>query len=515
MANTLKIRRGTKAGLPTLAAGEPGWCTDTYEMYVGDGATNRLLKTISLICDNGTTFPASPVVGQWFYRTDIKTLFLYEAAWKPIISFGAVTLYVDATNGTDGAGYGYGSGANAVKTINYALGLVPATNGGDVTINITAETYAEDVAVQGKGFSGPYSLKLKGTLVQNDAGTATSADAYAMGAAGAGAIQAKLNDTAKAWTVNAYQNKVLEITGGTGYTSTAGEEWKNFYIIDSNTETQLVIVGEWKVATPNNTTTYKIKSFGAVIDGGASRANCIRINNQKGLILENLSCKAATVNNILIDTSSEVALRTVHVECADLSNVICVQVQGYSTILCTNLLFLKNGTVNSGFVFMRLQGGAAPKDNNALIGCKFDGNSKMNNGIICAAMSFVNNGIYGCLFKNFLSQAINTNSLSRNDIANTIIKSPGNYGLYVDQSNFILRGGVEISGAASHGIYGTSLAFFVIGTGGVGTSQVNNNGGWGARFVVLSKGSGVSGLSYTGNTSGTYSADSATYALVD
>ncbi|HAR98394.1 MAG TPA: hypothetical protein DCS11_05805 [Syntrophus sp. (in: bacteria)] len=41
MANTLKIKRGTKASLPTLAAGEPGWATDTHELFIGDGSTNR------------------------------------------------------------------------------------------------------------------------------------------------------------------------------------------------------------------------------------------------------------------------------------------------------------------------------------------------------------------------------------------------------------------------------------------------------------------------------------------
>ena len=43
-------------------------------------------KVVATACDNGTSFPASPVNGQWFYRTDIKTLFIYEAAWKAIIS---------------------------------------------------------------------------------------------------------------------------------------------------------------------------------------------------------------------------------------------------------------------------------------------------------------------------------------------------------------------------------------------------------------------------------------------
>jgi len=41
MANSLRIKRGTKATIPTLAAGEPGWTTDTFELFVGDGTTNR------------------------------------------------------------------------------------------------------------------------------------------------------------------------------------------------------------------------------------------------------------------------------------------------------------------------------------------------------------------------------------------------------------------------------------------------------------------------------------------
>jgi len=43
MANQLKIKRGTKASLPTLAAGELGFCTDTYETYVGTGSANKVV----------------------------------------------------------------------------------------------------------------------------------------------------------------------------------------------------------------------------------------------------------------------------------------------------------------------------------------------------------------------------------------------------------------------------------------------------------------------------------------
>jgi len=41
MANTLQIKRGLKTNLTTLAAGEPGFATDTKELFVGDGTTNH------------------------------------------------------------------------------------------------------------------------------------------------------------------------------------------------------------------------------------------------------------------------------------------------------------------------------------------------------------------------------------------------------------------------------------------------------------------------------------------
>ena len=43
MVSTIQFYRGLKAGLPTLKAGEPGWCTDTLEFYIGNGTTNQLI----------------------------------------------------------------------------------------------------------------------------------------------------------------------------------------------------------------------------------------------------------------------------------------------------------------------------------------------------------------------------------------------------------------------------------------------------------------------------------------
>ena len=44
----LQIRRGLKANIPTLSEGELGFCTDTKDIYVGDGSTNTLIGGDSL-----------------------------------------------------------------------------------------------------------------------------------------------------------------------------------------------------------------------------------------------------------------------------------------------------------------------------------------------------------------------------------------------------------------------------------------------------------------------------------
>lgn len=44
----LQIRRGLKANIPTLAEGEFGFCTDTKDIYIGDGSTNTLVGGGSL-----------------------------------------------------------------------------------------------------------------------------------------------------------------------------------------------------------------------------------------------------------------------------------------------------------------------------------------------------------------------------------------------------------------------------------------------------------------------------------
>jgi len=41
MANTIQVKRGNNASLPTLSDGELGWSNDTYQLHIGDGTSNH------------------------------------------------------------------------------------------------------------------------------------------------------------------------------------------------------------------------------------------------------------------------------------------------------------------------------------------------------------------------------------------------------------------------------------------------------------------------------------------
>ena len=157
-------------------------------------AGSRLSQTkLDDIC--GSTFPASPLDGQVFTHevTGRKILYVYDednTTWKPIISIGTMTLYVDKTDGTDDLIHGTGVDANAFATVQYAVDCIPGLVGGNVTININAEDYAETVTIQGKAFTGNYSITLQGTLTESSSGTQS-----ANGVQGTGATQGSFTDT--------------------------------------------------------------------------------------------------------------------------------------------------------------------------------------------------------------------------------------------------------------------------------------------------------------------------------
>lgn len=70
MANTIQVKKGLFASLPTLASGEFGWCTDTYQLFMGTGAANyevlmeALFDANTIIAANTDNTPAALTVAE-------------------------------------------------------------------------------------------------------------------------------------------------------------------------------------------------------------------------------------------------------------------------------------------------------------------------------------------------------------------------------------------------------------------------------------------------------------------
>lgn len=113
MANKIQVRRGTKAQLTALgplAAGEPGYTSDTKELFIGNGA--------------GSNTPVATVTS------------------------ANITYYV-RTDGSDNNTGLANTAAGAFRTINKAISMIPQIVDHTVTINVAAGTYAEAVLIEG------------------------------------------------------------------------------------------------------------------------------------------------------------------------------------------------------------------------------------------------------------------------------------------------------------------------------------------------------------------------------
>ena len=74
MADSVQIKGGAKASMPVLAERELGWCSDTGELYVGNGRENRKVgadieRKLELACDDieadlGKKLTATPTAAQ-------------------------------------------------------------------------------------------------------------------------------------------------------------------------------------------------------------------------------------------------------------------------------------------------------------------------------------------------------------------------------------------------------------------------------------------------------------------
>lgn len=266
-----------------------------------DGATTVALgipsEAITIVSDNAnweieshvykghpvvSVLPATPYDGQTVIHapTGRKVLMVYEsgdAAWKPILSMGTITVYVDATDGADTAGQGTGVDGAAFATVPYALeSIIPGNLGGDVDINVNEETYGI-VALTGKKFSANYELRIHGTPNVNKSFTGTG------GTTGSGSTQGTVTGT---FTLSAHVNMIIKCLTG----ANAGV----FRVVDSNTTGAVTIGGTWP-STPLNGDTYEIyDNTGTTFTTSGSDHTFNIFGGQKGVVLNDIHFNRTT-----------------------------------------------------------------------------------------------------------------------------------------------------------------------------------------------------------------------------
>lgn len=171
--------------------------------------------------------------------------------------------------------------ASAKASIQNSWDSIPGQYNCDTGIHISDDIYREDVDVFGKTASGPFAITFTGTRVNTDTGTATAgANLGGNGAAGFGT----LTDSGASWAGSTHQDNFVEITSGTG----SGQ----IRVVHDNTGTVATITGRWDIV-PDATSVYRFYTNDTRVtgaNGGAEttpvRDYCFKVDNgQKGINL--------------------------------------------------------------------------------------------------------------------------------------------------------------------------------------------------------------------------------------
>ena len=225
-------------------------------------ATTRTIRVQDLdgvIPAVGTSFPSNPVEGDLFYHSTHMILFMFDGTdWLALQSFGPITLYVDTGTGADTPGKGFGATTDAVDSLAYLDKIIPATFGGDVTINITGENYAEDWILKDKQANGNYLIKPIGVF--SEVLAEATVDSGAQGTAG---TQGNIVDAAPAWGDDVYDGLVLLFDELTTTEALRGD----IHIVDVTSDAGdiIFIVGTFD-AQPVAGDSYTIQDWGTTID---------------------------------------------------------------------------------------------------------------------------------------------------------------------------------------------------------------------------------------------------------
>lgn len=127
MSNTIQVKRGAFASLPTLAAGELGFCTDTYQTFVGNGGTNyevvmhQLFGANTILAADSDNTPAALTIAEQRIigrKTGGNLIGLTSAEIMAILSGGAAASF--AMNSQKITGVADPADAQDVATKAYA-----------------------------------------------------------------------------------------------------------------------------------------------------------------------------------------------------------------------------------------------------------------------------------------------------------------------------------------------------------------------------------------------------------
>jgi hypothetical protein len=146
MAQTIMIKRGTRAELSTygvLKAGEMGFCTDTKEVYIGDGASNSMVGRA--LSGPEASRPAAASAGRLFYITSgANSGYLYfddGAAWRRVNSQKLTDLTGTVDDIADGTTY-----AKVLKADITSGHVNKVSDGTNVKTAAEIKTHLDDAA---------------------------------------------------------------------------------------------------------------------------------------------------------------------------------------------------------------------------------------------------------------------------------------------------------------------------------------------------------------------------------
>lgn len=475
-----------QTGWGTVALGgtlSPSWSNETANTVLAGPAsggaaapTFRALVAGDYPIPSGATLPASPSK-QFFLHTPVGRTILYfydGTSWNPLYVDGNASVFVDSASGTDDLNHGTGAGANAFRSISFAVAVFKTLVAGNVTITISGATYDEQVTIQGIFLLGPYSFMLKGTRASDTLGNTTNGTwTNPAGNGSAGFTTVSVAGTP--WVAHAFQNKWLEITSGTGNGQAP-------MLVHDNTNNTITFVGNFAdigLTLGDSSSNFHVYGNATTIDAQNTRNSAVLIQGVPGVVLTQLNCQNAVL--------------------------FCVEASGGS--LQIDHCLVQNSLINL------LYAAQAQSVGTAVTNCAFLGSTAAEvytaSGAIVGVISQCrmvgsNAGVAGL--------SVNTLSIV-NSLGNSWISETGSnsQGLTMGQQCILqVVNYLEIASCNSNGVHIQQTALLNAATASSpATTRLLNNGGYGVLSETAGQGAGVSAFTYTGNTLGTFSPNTA------